>query len=80
MPGIPLEGQVQAYWLLCRDLRLIRDGDVAEFMVIHDGESIEKLEAETLEEIADLGAFTDHPRLQSACLSHFRCGVLGATA
>lgn len=51
----PLEGCVQAYWLMARDLRLIRAAggdDRAEIV-----------------EILDLAYFTDHPGLRRACLS-----------
>lgn len=59
----PLEGQVQAYWLTCRDLRLSRG------LGLDDSADIE--------ELADLAAFTEHARLRAACLSQLRCDVIG---
>lgn len=62
----PLEGQIQAYWWMCHDLRLNREA----------GED----ESADLEEIADLASFTEHERLRNACLSHLRCEVLEAVS
>jgi hypothetical protein len=62
MRDCPLEGQIQAYWRACHDLRLARDSGGEDFLEV--------------EEIADLARFTDHPPLKYACLSHLKCSVV----
>lgn len=62
MRDVPLEGQVQAYWRTCHDLRLAQEaGDDDRFEV---------------EELADLARFTDHPPLRQACLSRMKCTIV----
>ena len=62
----PLEGCVQAYWRMARDLRLIRSAggdDRAE-----------------IEEIADLADFVEHEGLRKACISQLHCEVAVTTS
>lgn len=61
MRGAPLEGQIQAYWRACHDLRLAREANADD----RDG----------IEDLADLADFTDHPPLLVACLSRLKCRV-----
>jgi hypothetical protein len=66
MRDCSLEGQVYAYWLGCHDLRLAREAGADD--------SVE------LEDIVDLGRFTDHARLRTACLSRVKCDVVEAAS
>lgn len=61
-PRVPLEGQVQSYWRSCRDLRLAREAGEAD--------------VDSVEDLADLAAFTNHTGLRAACLSHLHCDVV----
>lgn len=66
MREVPLESQVYAYWSACNDLRLARErgGD----------------DQDSIEDIADLGGFTDHGPLRAACLSRLKCSVVALDA